>query len=197
MDQKPLVLASGSPRRRVLLRRTGFTFTVLKPDLAEIQLAGESAIDMVTRLASRKAFRGSAESPAEAVVIGADATVVFDGRNMGKPDDPEDAVRMLLSLSEASHEAVTGYALARRGVWLDSGADSTTLRFGHIDEPQARSYVETGEPLDKAGAYAIQGLGHRSIAQIAGSFANVMGLPMERIVPLLKHHGVYAAPAGE
>ena len=185
-----LVLASGSPRRRVLLRREGFDFTVLRPDIDERPADHEAPTEMVARLSEMKATAGSAGSTPAAVVLGADTTVVRNGKALGKPRDSQEAVEMLLSLSDRSHEAVTGYALAVEGRVVDSGIESTTVVFGALDVDDAVAYAATGEPVDKAGGYAIQGLGRQFVKEISGSFTNVMGLPMEAIVPLLAKHGV-------
>lgn len=185
-----LVLASGSPRRRVLLRREGFDFTVLRPDIDERAADHEAPTEMVARLSEIKATVGSARSTPAAVALGADTTVVRDGKALGKPRDSQEAVAMLLSLSDRSHEAVTGYALAVEGRVVASGIETTTVVFHSVDVDDAVAYAATGEPVDKAGGYAIQSLGRQFVKEISGSFTNVMGLPMETIVPLLAKHGV-------
>ena len=185
------VLASGSPRRRVLLRRVGFDFTVVRPDVAEIPAPDEEPGAMAARLAEDKATTGADSQRRGSLVLGADTVVVLDGRAIGKPRDEADAVDILRRLGGSSHDVVTGFCLARAGgAVLDSGTDTTTVVFRGITAEEAVAYVATGEPLDKAGAYAIQGYGRRFVAEVRGSFTNVMGLPMERIEPLLAQHGI-------
>lgn len=191
MGSPMLVLASGSPRRRVLLRRAGFDFAVVRPDVTEVRKRGESPEEMVARLAAAKAAIAVQEAGDDALVLGADTAVVLDGEPLGKPEGDAAAVAMLRALGGREHQVITGYSLAARGGRDQaSGVEGTVVRFHPIDEAQARAYVGTGEPMDKAGAYAIQGLGRRFVAEIQGSFTNVMGLPMEVIEPLLIEHGV-------
>ena len=198
-DPSQLVLASGSPRRRVLLRRAGFDFSVLRPDIDETRERGESAAELVSRLAESKAIAvAQLERGEHRAVLAADTVVAVDGDALGKPDGPTQAVEMLLGLSDRSHEVITGYCLYAFGPnLLGAGVTTTAVRFKPIDRAAAEDYVATGEPMDKAGAYAIQGLGRRFVAEISGSFTNVMGLPMEDVTPLLVEHGIRRSTASK
>lgn len=185
------MLASGSPRRRVLLRREGFRFDVAAADIDEQILDGETPEAMVVRLAVAKASSAARESGPGCVVLGADTAVVLDGSAMGKPVDESDAVRMLLTLSGRFHDVITGYALTDGPEAPPTeGIVKTRVGFRPIERNDAEQYVATGEPMDKAGAYAIQGLGRRFVSELDGSFTNVMGLPMETIAPLLVGYGI-------
>ena len=198
-DPSHLVLASGSPRRRVLLRRAGFDFSVVRPDVDETHERGESAAQLVSRLAESKAIAvAQLERGDHRAVLAADTMVAVHDHALGKPDGPAQAVEMLLGLSDRSHEVITGYCLYAFGpTRLGAGVTATAVRFKGIDRAAAEEYVATGEPLDKAGAYAIQGFGRRFVAEITGSFTNVMGLPMEDVTPLLVEHGIRRATAGK
>ncbi len=174
------------------MRRAGYRFDVVRPAVSEAELAGESPADMVARLAEAKAravvgFTGT-------VVLGADTTVSLDGEALAKPASSEDAVRMLMRLSGREHEVLTGYALARDRSIVARGIESSSVSFFELDEDAAEAYVATGEPLDKAGGYAIQGIGRRFVSGIEGSFTNVMGLPMERIEVELGALGIEPMP---
>jgi septum formation protein len=195
MEPRALILASGSPRRRVLLRRDGFNFVVVRPDVDERPLEGEAPSAMVERLAGTKAGTVAAEAVADSVVLAADTAVVLDGAALGKPRDADDAVRMLMDLGDGEHHVVTGYSLSNRvdGI-IARGVAKTAVVFRPVARREAEAYVATGEPLDKAGAYGIQGLGRQFVAEVRGSFTNVMGLPMEVIGPLLVDHGVPRSP---
>lgn len=170
-----LILASGSPRRREILKRLGYRFTVRPVDLDESRLPGERALDYVRRLAEEKA-RADAR-PGE-LVLGADTIVVLGEELLGKPEDEEAAVSMLERLSGQEHLVLTGIAVYRvDDDHLVVEAETTRVRFLPLEEQAIRSYVRTGEPMDKAGAYAIQGGGGRFVESIDGSFSNVVGLP--------------------
>jgi len=189
VERRRLILASGSPRRRVLLRRAGFVFDVVTPDVREDRRDGESPQEMVERLAVDKAR--AVITNGSAVVLAADTTVALDGEPLGKPLDAADAVAMLIRLSSRDHEVITGLCLASGGRVLERSVARSAVTFSEVDISAAEAYVATGEPLDKAGAYAIQGLGRRFVSGIEGSFTNVMGLPMEYVEPLLRRHGVH------
>lgn len=189
-----LVLASSSPRRRVLLRRAGFTFRSAEPAIDETARAGEAPDAMVDRLAGEKAL--SIAAGRGRIVLGADTTVSLDGAILAKPAGPEEAVAMLIDLGGRSHDVYTGFALVAGRRILERGVEHSTVTFSRIDDAAARAYVATGEPLDKAGAYAIQGLGRKFVTGIDGSFTNVMGLPMERVVPALLARGVHPEAGG-
>ena len=181
-----LVLASSSPRRRALLAMAGYDFTVLIPDVDESPQPGESPEAMVERVARRKAEAVAA--PSDAVVLAVDTTVVLDGAVIGKPRDPDHAVATLLRLAGRTHVVLSGWAI--EGAHADRGVAATLITMRAIDRAAAVAYVDTGEPLDKAGAYALQGDGAQFVAEVAGSRSNVMGLPLEAIVPALDRAGV-------
>jgi septum formation protein len=194
-----LILASGSPRRRVLLRRAGFPFIVAHPDIDETRMGDEPAADMVARLAREKARAVAIDAGGEAIVLAADTAVVLGGDTLGKPHTTADAIAMLLRLGGTDHDVVTGYCLCRgqAGEVIGRGLESTGVVFRSIDREAAAAYVATGEPFDKAGAYAIQGLGRQFVEEIRGSFTNVMGLPMEAVTPMLLAAGMVTRPGGE
>ena len=174
-----LVLASGSPRRRELLASLGLTFVVDAADIDETELAGEDPLSYVVRLARTKAEHVAARHEPGTIVIGADTTVELDGTILGKPSDPVHAASMLASLSGRTHCVHTGMAVVVAGVpdpWV--GVCTTDVTFRAFDATAIERYVATGEPLDKAGAYAIQGLGGSLVARVSGNVQNVVGLPL-------------------
>ncbi len=170
-----LVLASQSPRRSDILRQAGIPFTVRVADVDESVLPGESPRAYVRRLAEAKA-RAVRAAPEE-TVLGADTTVVIDGEILAKPVDAADARRMLALLSGRRHEVLTGICLLRAG---DAVCDCATTEvvFAPLSEREIAEYVASGEPMDKAGAYAIQGLASKFVERIEGDYFNVMGLPV-------------------
>lgn len=181
-----LILASQSPRRREILERAGIPFTVRVADVDESLREGEAPQSYVRRLATRKAV---AAGRAGEVVLGADTTVVVDGEILGKPVDAADAVRMLTRLSGRSHEVVTGFCLKVGGqLYID--AETTLVRFVAMSEAEIAAYVATGEPMDKAGAYAIQGGASRYIDRIEGCYWNVVGLPVAKVYAHLRRQGL-------
>lgn len=179
-----LVLASASPRRAELLRAAGFDFEVDPADVDERVVAGESPREHVLRLARAKAAAAAARHP-DAAVVGADTVVAVDGAILGKPSDPADARRMLRLLSGRSHDVHTGVAVIYRGV-LAEAAEVSAVRFTPLTEEEIDWYVASGEPDDKAGAYAIQGLAARFVDRIEGSYGTVVGLPIHLVHRLLK-----------
>jgi septum formation protein len=189
-----LILASSSPRRRELLAQAGYTFEVRPANILEDPLPGEEPIAYVTRLAREKAeavFRElTAASPkAEKYVLGADTTVTLDNAILAKPADAEDAARMLRLLSGRTHRVITGVALVTAGR-TEVAAEVTAVRFLTLSDEEIRAYVATGEPMDKAGAYGIQGRAARWIPRIEGCYFNVMGLPLALVSALLEASGV-------
>jgi septum formation protein len=181
-----LVLASQSPRRKDLLSAAGLTFTVRVPEIPEVRRVGESPRDYVERLAREKALAVAA-NPGE-IILAADTTVVVDDEVLEKPSSPGDAVRMLRLLSGREHEVMTGVCLRSPGA-LASGVEVTRVRFVPLTEDEIAGYVASGEPMDKAGAYAIQGLASKFIDRVEGCYFNVVGLPVARVYRMLKEAG--------
>ncbi len=184
-----LVLASASPRRRELLTQVGYSFTVHPAHIPEDPRPAETPIAYVTRLARQKAEAVFAElsvkSPDPLQVLGADTTVVVDEQILAKPENPADAARMLRQLSGRSHQVITGVAVVSRES-TEVAAEVTAVRFLTLSEAEIESYVATGEPMDKAGAYGIQGRAARWIPRIEGCYFNVVGLPLALVATLLE-----------
>lgn len=183
-----LVLASASPRRQEFLRRLGLAFKAAPAEVDEGLLPGEPAAEAARRLAGRKA-RAVALAWPGAAVLAADTLVVLDQHILGKPRDPADARRMLGLLSGAEHQVVTGYCLLWRGR-EDCGQAVSRVRFRGLLPAEIAAYVAGGEPLGKAGAYAVQGLGAALVDQVAGSYTNVVGLPLAEVVELMLARGI-------
>ncbi len=179
----PLVLASGSPRRKQWLEALNLPFEVQVPDVDETPIPDEDPENLVLRLARTKAEVVAHRNPGR-WVLAADTTVAVDHHTLNKPVDVEDGVRMLMLLQGRAHQVHTGMAL-RRNDEMHSFVDTAQVHFRPFTEAQARWYVATGEPMDKAGSYAIQGIGALFIQRVEGSFATVMGLPVERLADLL------------
>jgi septum formation protein len=185
-----LILASGSPRRQEILRNAGFEFEVRPSSVNEDPLPGESPEAMVTRLAQEKALQVAGAVPAGSVVLGADTTVFVDGEILAKPLDTADAVRMLRRLSGRVHTVLTGVCIVEAPVRAAaSGCERTEVRFRELSDADIRDYVASGEPFDKAGAYAIQGRASRFVTQIDGCYFNVVGLPVALVDRLLASLG--------
>jgi septum formation protein len=184
-----LILASQSPRRAELLRNAGISFEVRPADVDESAREGEDPFEYVRRLAREKALAVLASAPNGAVVLGADTTVVVDGESLGKPLDAEDARRMLRRLSGRAHQVTTAVCLARRDRNGDEvtevESEVTEVEFSSIGAQEIAAYVDSGEPMDKAGAYAIQGGASRWIPRIQGCYFNVVGLPVARVCAML------------
>lgn len=183
-----LILASGSPRRRRFLEGLGLDFTVAVADVPEVPRDGELPADFVRRLAKDKAAAVGVDYP-EAWVLGADTVVVLDNVILGKPRDPDDALAMLTRLAGRSHEVWTGFTICRGSSEVVSLAVRTEVRFVKPDQDVLAAYVATGEPLDKAGAYGIQGQGGALVARIDGSYSNVVGLPLAELIEQLLELG--------
>jgi septum formation protein len=184
-----IYLASGSPRRRELLQQIGVSFRVIDTDLDETALQGESPLAYVSRLAQAKAAAGWGRDFRAAPVLAADTAVVLDGRILGKPAGMNDAIAMLLQLSGRAHEVLTAVAL-RTAAGIEVKVSHSMVTFRPIDSGEASAYWETGEPTDKAGAYAIQGYAAIFISDLKGSYSGVMGLPLFETAALLKAAGV-------
>lgn len=194
-----LVLASGSPRRRELLTQAGYMFEVEAADVDESVRFAETPAEYVERLAREKAQavwarypihrdamnRVPADNAGPLLVIGADTTVVCEGEILGKPLDGDDAARMLRMLSGRVHQVLTGLAVVSAAATL-SGFETTDVTFSEIPEAELVRYCATKEPLDKAGAYGIQGYAARWIPRIDGDYFNVMGLPIARVVRMIE-----------
>jgi septum formation protein len=182
-----IYLASGSPRRRELLQQIGVSFRVVSAELDETAFQGESPLAYVSRLAEAKAGVGWERSRdlGAAPVLAADTAVVLDAKILGKPADMNDAMAMLLELSGRAHQVLTAVAL-RTAAGTEVKVSHSTVTFRSIDPDEARAYWETGEPSDKAGAYAIQGYAAIFISDLKGSYSGVMGLPLFETAALLK-----------
>lgn len=185
----PLYLASGSPRRRELLTQIGVPFTVVSAPIDESPLPDESAPAYVERLARAKAAAGLARVEGPAVVLGADTAVVLDGRILGKPKNREDAMAMLADLSGREHQVLTAVALSD-GLHTQSLCVTSKVRFRAISADEAQRYWASGEPVDKAGGYAIQGLGAVFVTGLSGSYSAVVGLPLSETAELLGTFGI-------
>ena len=200
-----LILASASPRRQELLRNAGIPFTVHAADINETPLAGESPRDCAERLAREKAVAVFQRRPQD-YVLGADTIVVVDDAILGKPRDAEDASRMLRLLSGRTHAVITGVCLvgkkvvsgqrpvgtsARRTENPDfiTASETTVVTMGALSDDEIRDYVATGEPMGKAGAYAIQGIASRWVSRIEGDYNNVVGLPVALVYAILRECG--------
>ena len=188
-EKLPLILASSSPRRAELLQAAGISFRVQAANVDEAVQTGERSIDYVIRLAREKAAVVAELCQESAVVLGADTIVVIENELIGKPADEDDARRMLRMLSGKWHEVLTGVALITpREARTD--AATTRVKFAPLSDDEIEWYVASGEPSDKAGAYAIQGLASRFVERIEGSYSNVVGLPVETVWRLLKEMGI-------
>jgi septum formation protein len=185
-----LVLASASPRRRELLAQAGFSFKVHPAHIPENPHPNEDPIAYGTRLAREKAQAVYAEIASEdsappQVVLGADTAVILDSHILGKPSDPADAARILRLLSGRTHRVITGVALVT-ATSTEVAAEVTAVRFFTLSDDEIAAYIATGEPMDKAGAYAIQGRAARWIPRIEGCYFNVVGLPIALVSTLLE-----------
>ena len=181
-----IVLASASPRRKELLAQAGFTFEVAVSGIPEIRKQAESPIAFVARLAREKAEDVAGRFKNEsAIVIGADTVVVCDELVLGKPSDPDDAKRMLKLLAGRTHQVITGVCILSNSV-VETAAEVTFVTMNTIAEAEIESYVATGEPMDKAGAYAIQGYAARWIPRVHGCYFNVVGLPLALVSAMIE-----------
>lgn len=187
-----LVLASASPRREALLRQLGVPFEVMPSDLPEAWPPGP-APEAVTALALAKA-RAVASRLAGAIVLGADTAVVLGGKVFGKPQSPEDARRMLRELQGREHEVITGVALVEAPGRREAATHVVTrVRMRALSQAEIDAYIASGEPLDKAGAYAIQAAGHGLVDRVEGCYTNVVGLPLTTTRRLLEAWGIIAS----
>jgi septum formation protein len=188
--KKPeLILASSSPRRQELLQEIGVPFQVHAANINEDQRPGEAPMAYALRLAREKAQAVLAQYP-QSYVLGADTIVVLRGEVLGKPIDHADAARMLRLLSGRAHEVTTAVSLIATGTLAETRASTTKVYFREIAEAEIQQYVAGGEPMDKAGAYAIQGGASRWTDRIEGEFSNVVGLPLSLVTEMLKITGL-------
>jgi septum formation protein len=210
-----LVLASQSPRRQELLRNAGLEFTIYPADVPEVLAEGETPCDFAQRLAREKAratlckieqlwgdpawrhksvasrpesrHMANGSSEGRVLVLGADTVVVVDEHVLGKPEDDQDAARMLCLLSGRSHQVTTGVCLLGEG-FEDVRTETTEVTFDELSDEDIAAYIRTGEPMDKAGGYAIQGIASRWIPRIDGCYFNVVGLPIALVCRMLREH---------
>jgi septum formation protein len=191
-----LILASASPRRQELLRNAGLEFRVQSTDIPEVPAPGESPQRCAERLACEKAQIIAGEHPGE-FVLGADTIVVVDDQMLGKPRDATDAARMLRLLSGRTHQVTTGVCLIGpetgsgaqpSSSFVDTRSETTLVTMSSLNAAEIDYYIASGEPMDKAGAYGIQGLASRWISRIEGDYANVVGLPVALVYRMLREH---------
>ncbi len=188
-----IILASTSPRRAEILREAGIAYEIRATEIDETALPGETAHAMVARLAEAKARAAAAQMDAgmhECIVVGADTTVELDGEILGKPRDSAHAREMLARLSGRTHHVLTGLFLLRlSGKATRAAVENSAVTFAPLSEKEIDAYVASGEPMGKAGAYAIQGFAGRYIPRIEGCYFNVVGLPLARLYALLRELG--------
>ena len=185
-----IILASASPRRRELLERIGLTnFTVAAPNVDESVEPGLSPADMVETLSLRKARAAARNARPDDLIIAADTVLALDGAVLGKPRDENDAFAMLSALSGRENRVYTGITVLR-GDRTVTQHEETAVTFRALDPDEIRGYIATGEPLDKAGAYGIQGVGALLVSGIRGDYSNVMGLPVFRLGQILREFGL-------
>jgi septum formation protein len=182
-----IVLASASPRRQELLRNAGIDFVVQPANIEEVRLAAETATDFAERMAREKA-QAVREFGPEGWILAADTVVVVADQVLGKPADENDASRMLRLLAGREHQVITGVCLLGAD-FEDVRFESTTVHFSPMTYADVRDYIATGEPMDKAGAYAIQGVASRWVSKIEGDYSNVVGLPVDLVWRMLHEHG--------
>jgi septum formation protein len=198
-NSKPLVLASASPRRQELLKNAGIEFVVRPSDIPEIPLAGEAPRAFGERMAREKAralralAMGSGDrrptTDNDSVILAADTVVAVGDEILGKPENAADAARMLRLLSNRTHEVITAVCLLGTG-FEDVRSETTAVHFNAMTDVDITDYVASGEPMDKAGAYAIQGRASRWISKIEGDYYNVVGLPVDLVWRMLREHGL-------
>ena len=185
-----IILASASPRRRELLERIGITgFTVAAPNVDESVEPGLSPADMVEQLSLRKARAAAGHFGPDDLILAADTVVALDGAVLGKPRDEDDAFAMLSALSGREHCVYTGITVLR-GAKVITQHEATAVTFRELSPDEIWGYIATGEPLDKAGAYGIQGVGALLVSGIRGDYSNVMGLPLFRLGRILRDFGM-------
>ena len=190
MDVVQFVLASRSPRRVQFLREAGYVFALAPADVPESPQPGEAAVDYALRVAADKARCAARQHP-DLPALGADTDVVLDGRILGKPRDAQDAAAMLAALSGRSHQVISAVVMVA-GAREQSVLTQTDIEFAELSTEVIARYIETGEPLDKAGGYGIQGLAARFVRSVRGSYTGVVGLPLAETSDLLAQFGIHA-----
>lgn len=187
-----IILASNSPRRKEILTNVGIDFTVMGSDIDEVVREGESPESVVMALAFEKAIDIASRVEDNSIIVAAD-TIVYKNTILGKPSDDKDAYKMIKSLSGSSHEVYTGFTILRANTNLKiTDYVKTSVVFKELDDETINRYIETKEPMGKAGAYAIQGYGSTLIESIVGDYFNVVGLPISRVSEVLKEHFNFA-----
>lgn len=189
-----LYLASRSPRRAAFLAALGLRHALIDGEVPEVPRPGQSPQDYALETAIAKARAGAAKATLDVPVLAADTDVALDGVILGKPRDADDAVAMLHRLADRAHQVVSAVAVLH-GARLETVVITTDVLFGTVDERDARAYADSGEPLDKAGAYGIQGYASRWVRAVHGSYTNVVGLPLYESAELLARFGVHTAHA--
>lgn len=185
-----IILASASPRRRELLRQIGVEFRAVAADIEEIPLADEQPAEFVLRMAREKALEVIRLEGDRIPVLGSDTAVILDDRILGKPADRNEAAEMLRSLSEKTHRVFSAVAVAVNASETHTALNITEVTFSTLEPEWIEAYIDTGDPMDKAGAYGVQGKAAEKISRIEGSFYGVMGLPLYETAQLLKRAGV-------
>ena len=186
-----LILASASPRRRELLQQAGLVFTIIPSNIPEEARVGESPAEYALRVAGEKAIDVAKRYPGK-WVLGADTIVVIDEEILGKPHDEADGYRMLRLLSSRSHQVMTAFVVVNpNGQEHACQVVTSSVTFKSLADTQIQAYLATGEPFDKAGAYAVQGLGASLIERVEGSYTNVVGLPIDEVLTVLRTAGLY------
>jgi septum formation protein len=184
-----LILASGSPRRKLLLEQLAIIFEVEPPDVDESLVIGEAPEIYVTRLSEKKAQTIARKHDDEAVILAADTSVVLHGNIMGKPESKEHGLQMLNELSGTRHDVLTGVSICN-GSRIETLCVKTEVTFRHLGEKEIAWYWETGEPHDKAGSYGLQGAGAAFVETLTGSYSNVIGLPLSETVSMLRDFSI-------
>lgn len=180
------ILASASPRRKEILEAIGISPKIAPSDIDEGMCEGDP-VNMVMQLALLKGAKAAETAKRGQYVISADTVVVLDGKVLGKPKNDEEAFRMLMELSGRTHEVITGYSVMKHNGEASVRYELTRVTFRQIEEDEAQSYIKTGEPRDKAGAYGIQGMGRLFVEKIDGDYYNVVGLPVCALLKMLKN----------
>ena len=187
-----ILLASGSPRRRELLKQLAVTFKVAAADIDESIIEGETPKDYVVRLAREKALAGFEQNGGQIPALGSDTIVLLDGQILGKPESRAEAESMLQSLSGQTHHVYSAVALALKSDKVLDTLNITAVTFGKMPTQWIKQYCQSDEPMDKAGAYAVQGGTGQYIRRIEGSYSGVMGLPLFETAELLRRAGLLA-----